>query len=98
MQGDHYTVHIEIHRIAQEPTNPGATVQCRCRAGIDRCHHAKPETKRVDTQIVNVTARANGDNDNALRDAIDKAIAHLHCERPINPQPVDIAERLGYPQ
>jgi len=78
---EHFTVHIEIHKVGNEPTKPGTTTTCRC-LPTQTCHHAKPELKRVDTQVMNVTARVDGGTMRDLDNAINKAIKHLECERP----------------
>lgn len=74
---EHFTVHIEIHRVTQE----ASTVQCRCPSS-NRCSHVRPEPKRVDSQVVNVTTRVNGSSDADLDKAITKAVTHLDAERP----------------
>lgn len=72
----HTTVHIEIHRVV--PGGDGAPT-CRC---IQPCQHAKPRVNKSDTEVVNLTARVDGTDDAALDRAINKATAHLNCERP----------------
>lgn len=74
----HTTVHIEIHRVSSEPV--GNTLTCRC---MGPCNHAKPQTKREDVEVVNLTARVDGVTDAALDQAINKATSHLECERPV---------------
>lgn len=67
----HTTVHIEIHRVTNTPAKPGAYAN-------------QPGTPAVreDVEVVNLTARVDGVDTDALKDAIDKAVRHLDCERP----------------
>jgi hypothetical protein len=69
----HTTVHIEIHRVttvsAKEPTY--------------RNSNDRSPAKREDVQVVNLTARVEGVTEAALDRAINKAVAHLECERPV---------------
>lgn len=76
---DHYTVLVSIHKVTTEQSKPGVTPTCRC---VGNCHHAKPETKRVDGRVVNVETRVDGTTMATLNTAISKAIKHLECERP----------------
>lgn len=73
----HHTVHVEIHRVSDE-AKPGTSPKCRC---MQPCNHAQPETRRTDTQIVNLTTRVDGVTTEDLNRAIDKAVTHLNAER-----------------
>ncbi len=75
----HTTVHIEIHRVSDDPV-AGQSV-CRC-SDRSRCSHAKPQTTRRDTEVMNITVRAEGADSAALENAINKAVKHIDAERP----------------
>ncbi len=71
----HTTVHIEIHRVINAPAQ-----EATYRHG--KSVPAAP-AKREDVEVVNLTARVDGVNSAALESAINKAVAHLNCERPV---------------
>ncbi len=72
----HHTVVIEIHRVSDKPAQ----------SIVPTTRHLHPvtdtPTKPEKVEMCRVVARVEGDTQEALDKAINKAIAHLNCERP----------------
>lgn len=75
----HTTVRVSIHRVTHTPAVAGRYAN----------DSGTPATK-TEVEVVGLTTRVDGVTDADLNRAIDKAVAHLDCERPEVPACLEV--------